>query len=326
MAKIKKYFRLDEVSKNIAELYEKGITRGVYLGFEGLHEYFTIKQSSTTYIYSQPFAGKSEFWFEIMMNLSEMYGYNHAIYSPESGDKSEIFAELVSKRVQKPFYKNVKGHMTEQERLTAEGFIREHFIIIDPEDADMSIEDFFALVVEIEAEYGIKIHTTCCDPFNELKHDMSDENGARDLYIENRLGLIRRDARKHKRHNCIITHASDQGQPITDGMTGTRYYPPATPRQIAGGQAWFRKAMNLICVWRPPVGVVDTKTNEVFLENEAHIIIQKYKPKGVGKKGMAKIYYDEFKNRYYEIINGERRYASSKRPVNPYQEQTKAPF
>jgi hypothetical protein len=309
----KKYFRLHEVSKEVAELYNKGITRGSYLGFECMHELFSFKMASTTYIYGSPFSGKSEFWFEIMMNLSEFYGYRHAIYSPESGSKAEIFAELVSKRVQKPFYRSSFGYMTEQEMYNASAFVNDHFFIIDPEDSDLTIEGFFEAVDRLETEFDVKIHTTCCDPFNELKHDFSKDEGRQDLYIENRLGVIRKNASKNNRHNCIITHARDQGHPVE--KDGVRYYPPATPREIAGGQAWYRKAMNLICIWRPPEGMIDSSTGAPFENNEVHVMVQKFKPKGVGKKGTAKLYYDGKRNRYYEYLEGKARYADSKRPI-----------
>ena len=67
--------------------------------------------------------------------------------------------------------------------------------------------------------------------------------------------------------------------------------------------------MNMLSVWRPPAGIVDEETGEPYLDNEVHIIIQKFKPKGVGKRGTVKLYFDAEKNRYYEMYLGEPRYA-----------------
>ena len=36
-----------------------------------------------------------------------------------------------------------------------------------------------------------------------------------------------------------------------------------------------------------------------YAENETHIIVQKSKPKGIGKTGKASIFWDWKKNRYY---------------------------
>lgn len=306
------FHRLGELKPLIETLYLDGITRGKYLGFENLHEYFSMKEEGTTYFYGAPFSGKSELIFELLLNTSELYGWHHVIYSPESGTPQEIYAELLSKYARKPFFRNMTGFMLEEERISAENFIHEYFFVIDPKDTDLTIEDFYSTVIQIEKEYGVKINTTCCDPFNELKHNFSDDSGRQDLYIENKLGFIRRDAFTNHRHNVIITHCRDQQHMTT--KDGRRFYPPATPRELAGGQAWYRKAMNLICVWRPPFGMNNEETGMPYEENEVHIIINKYKPKGVGKRGTVKLYFDTVKNRYYETIDGERRYAGKQLP------------
>ncbi len=315
MTSINSFYRLSDVRESLDKIYSEGITRGVYLGFEGLHDIFSFKPFGTTYIYSAPFSGKTELWLELLMNLTELYGWRHAIYSPESGEAHEIFAELISKRARKPFYKNIPDHINETEYYNQIDFIGEYFYIIDPKDKDLTIEEFFIEVDKIEKQYDIKINTTCCDPFNELRHNFANDEGRQDLYIENRLGFIRKNAFAHKRHNVIITHVRDQAHVQT--KDGKRFYPPASPREIAGGQAWYRKAMNLISLWRPPAGMMDEETGYPFEENEVHVIIKKYKPKGVGKLGMAKLFYDAKINRYYEVLNGNKRYAG--RQLEPLQ-------
>lgn len=304
------YFKPNEFRKGIENLYEHGIQRGVYCGFEKLHEHYTMKMGGTTFVYSAPFTGKTEFWFEILINLSELYGYKHVIYSPESGDKENIIADLISKAARKPFYRQHEGYMDEKELYRYMDWVNEYFVIIDPKDKDISIEDFFTACDILEKDYQIKINTTLIDPFNELKHEFGAD-GRQDLYIENKLGLCRRNAIYHNRHNVIITHCADQDAVKSKNINGEEvwYYPPANPRRVAGGQAWFRKAMMMICMWRPPVDVIDPATGTPFIENEVHIIIQKYKPKGTGKKGLVKLYFDQQNNRYYELIGNQKRYA-----------------
>lgn len=312
MKETKNYTRISEFRASVELLYEKGITRGLYCGFETLHEYYTVKTGVTTYLYGSPFSGKTEFWFDILVTMTELYGWHHVIYSPESGTKSEIAAELISKKCRKPFYKQFQNHLTEDDLFRELDWLDEYFFIIDPQETDITIEDFFKAVDGIERDYNVKINSTVCDPFNELKHEFGLD-GRQDLYIENKLGVIRRNAITHNRHNAIITHCTDQVQVKDTDTEGKEvyYYPIPSPRQIAGGQAWYRKAMNLICVWRPPANVIDKNTGTPFKENEVNIIIQKFKPKGTGKKGIIKLYYDQQKNRYYETINGNQiRYAA----------------
>lgn len=311
--KTKHVFRALDLSADVLKLYENGITRGVYAGFDNLHECFSIKRGVTTYIYGSPFSGKSEFWLEVLVSLSELYGWKHAIYTPETGRAHEIIAELISKYCRKPFYKQHGEQITEQELFNAQSFIHEHFFIVDPQEAELDLKGFYSLVEQIEHEADVKIDTTLIDPYNELDNDLSSEGGRQDILIEKQLGLVRKNAQTTNRHNVLVTHCRDQ-QSIKKTVDGKDiwYYPPATAREVAGGQAWFRKAMNLINVWRPPVGWKNDDADDAAEDNEVHIIIQKFKPKGTGKRGVVKLFYDQHKNRYYEKTHyGSRRYAGN---------------
>lgn len=308
--KKKIFYRVNEFREEVEHLYETGITRGAYVGFETLHEYFSLKMGATTYIYGAPFSGKTEFWLDVLVTLSELYGYRHVLYTPETGNRQQIVGELISKKCRKPFYKQFQGHVNDKEYWEAIDWVNEYFFIVDPEE-EVTVDDFYKAVDEIEKEYSVKVHTTMCDPFNELKHSLKDDDGRQDLYIENKLGFIRRNAQKHERHNAIITHVGQQELSKGRNAKGEEgvFYKPAMPQQIAGGQAWYRKAMNLISVYRPPFGFIDPNTGAPYEENETQIIIQKFKPKGTGKRGTVKLYFDIQQNRYYEKINGDKRYA-----------------
>jgi hypothetical protein len=309
----KHWYSIQECIPQVQQLYKTGLTRGVYCGFNSVDPYYTIKPAGTTYLYGTPTSGKTEFWLEVLMSTTEMYGWNHVLYLPESGSKDEVIAELISKYARKPFFKDYQNHISQDELDRYLQFLNEHFFIIDPKDQSLSIEEFFQQVDDIERETGKKIDTTVTDPWNELRHDYSEE-GRQDLYIENRLGFIRANAIVKKRHNCIITHSRDQ-HPVEGVDINNKkvfYLPPPTAREIAGGQAWYRKAMMLVCVWRPPHNIIDPGTGAPFADNEVHIIVQKFKPKGTGKKGTAKLYYDIQQNRYYEFENGDRRYSGKK--------------
>lgn len=309
----KHWYSIKECDSGVKELYKKGITRGVYCGFNSLDAFYTMKRGGTTYVHGEPTSGKTEYWLEKLLTTTELYGYKHVVYLPESGSKDEVVAELVSKYARKPFYKEYQDNISADELDRYLQFLNEHFIIIDPEDKSLSIEEFFQQVDLIEKELGIRIDTTVADPWNELRHDYSEE-GRQDLYIENRLGLVRANAILHNRHNCIITHCRDRAPVEWSDINGKKVWhlPPPTHRDIAGGPAWYRKSMMLLGIWRPPHNVIDPATGAPFEKNEVHVIIQKFKPKGTGAKGTVKLYYDSYQNRYYEFYNGQKRYSGQK--------------
>ncbi len=301
---MKHYYGILELQKEVDNLYEVGIVKGVNIGFNCLNDLYSVKLGSTTYIMGSPYSGKTEFWLEVLINLSEFHGWNHVIFTPETGSREEIVAELCSKYLKKPFY-NYDNRMTEAEKYKAMTWLNEHFYIVDP-DENITPNQFYATVDEIEKEFDTKVHTTTLDPYNELKNDLG-ETGRQDLYIEELLGFVRRNARINKRHNCIITHAADQQPKEENGIT---YYPPPTARQYAGGQAWFRKGLGMIAIWRPPFGLIGVDGVE-YKENETHVIIQKTKPKGTGRRGTAKLFFNNHKNRFYEVtITGEEKFAA----------------
>lgn len=299
VGKGKCYFTLLDVENEFKELYDKGRERGVDVGWRCAKEYMSIKLGTTTYVYALPYSGKTQWWNEILVNLSKFYGWKHAILSPETGTPSDIYAELTSIYVGKEFSGDFK--MTEQERVEARKFIEKHFIVIDPSDKGLNIDEVFDQVDGAEREYGVKIHTITIDPWNELDMDLSVHGGREDKYLERVLTRLRQNAHSHNRHNCIITHVRDM-EKMKDG--DQRYYPVSSPNDVAGGRLWWRKGMQMISVYRP----LDIKNQplkdengEPYLENETHIYVQKSKPKGVGKVGMFKLYYDFKKNKYYEM-------------------------
>jgi hypothetical protein len=303
MAIKKIIYGINELQPTVDELYSNGIVRGKDIGFDCLRDLYTVKPACTTYIMGSPTSGKTEFWFEILLNLSEFYGWKHVIYTPETGTKEEIVAELCSKYIRKPFYKNYSGYMSESEKYSALAWLSQYFYIIDPADKDLTIVEFYDEVEALEKKEKIHIDTTTIDPYNELKNEFKDRQ---DLYIESLLGLCRRNAMKHNRHNCIITHCADQKPMFTNGIT---WFPPPTAREYAGGQAWYRKGLAMIGAWRPPHQLSDDK-GRPYEKNEVDIIIQKAKPKGIGEKGTAKLYFDWHKNRYYEkSLTGEIKFA-----------------
>ena len=315
---MKQYFQISELESLIEQKYADGISKGMETGFSSLDELYSVKLGCTTYVYGSPACGKSEFWFEIMINLSKKYGWKHAIYSPETGSPVDIAIELMHKWVGKPFYdnltRNIKvNRLTRDEIKTISKEINEYFYIIDAGEYDFTIEQFYNKVDEIETSVG-KIHTTMADPFNEFKHDLQGE--ARDMYVEAILGRVRRNARKKERHNCIITHVTDQQVQMTKGVDGRDifYYPMATPRMIAYGQAWFRKGDGMIGLWRPPLGMIDVAKNVPFESNEVVVAIQKAKPKGIGKIGNMRLFFDSIKSRYYERFGDQKKYAFEHTP------------
>lgn len=305
-------------SAELSKLYEIGLVKGFDTGFHNLDQLISIKLGATSYVYGAPYSGKSEFWFQILVNLSKKHGLKHLIFSPETGTVAEIFAELLHKWSGMSFYQTDMLHvkrMSEAQMFQYAQELGQYFYIIDPGVKDVTMDDFYKLVDETEKKHNCKISTITTDPFNEVKHDLGGE--ARDMYMERVLGKVRAQARERNLHHCIVMHVSNQkDQMLKDKETGIFYYPPADPRRIANGEAAFRKGEQMICVYRPNPQICDID-GIPYQKNEVHIIVQKSKPKGVGQVGMATMYFDAGRNQYYETVESDKYYSFEYQPIKP---------
>jgi hypothetical protein len=306
------YKKLTDLNAEMFSIrYEKD-TKGKSIGWDWDMLPLTIKEGTTTYIGAAPASGKTELWFEILINLSCLHGWNHVVFSPETGSSAEIFSELCYKYIGKPYVQG-QNSMTNSEQVSAEMFINQHFIVIDPIDEDLTITKFYELVDEIERKEQITIHTTTIDPWNELTEEyIQSDLGREDKYLSRILGQARKNARKTNRHNCIINHVRDQPMIVGKSIAGTelRYFPIPTARDFAGGQVWFRKGLSVLIPWRPPYGLGDA--DGVGAEkNEVHLKVAKSKPKGVSKNGVYKLFLDVERYQYYMLdFKGNRVYAN----------------
>jgi hypothetical protein len=305
---------LRKVEEKIDILHKEGYRPGYDCGFANLYEYYSVIPGKMTFLVGSPAHGKTYFWFECLINLAQFHDLRHLIFTPEMGNAHEVYADLMA------MYVGVKFQLINHDLMDeAKTFIDKHFVIIDPGDNRFTIEDWFNQA-EIEKAKGGRVDTLTGDPFNEFIHDFKDDYNRQDLYIERILGMARRKAETLDVHCCIITHAKDQVAKEKDGI---RYYPPPMAREYAGGQSWYRKGLAMICVWRPPDGLTDDHGIS-YMANETHLIIQKAKPRGVGKTGLVKLYLDMDRWRYYEESTfGGRQYGRKLRSMQDVYEQNK---
>lgn len=297
-----------ENAEKLREKFKNGKLKVYEVGWDCMVPHFGVVLGATTYLYGSPYTGKSQWWFEVLINLSIYYQMKHAVLSPETGDSIEIFEELVQIYIGQDFGDNFNNQMTEADRERGMEFIAKYFIIIDPEEAGVNLTpmDFLDYVNTLERKYNTKIHTATADPWNELHHEMS-EGAARDLYMDNQLKLIRRHAKRNNRHVCLITHTTDQDKKITRGTE--TFYPVPTPRDIAWGRSWHRKGLMMLAFWRYsdmiPIGEVKNIEGMTIYHNSLMIQIQKAKPKGAGKRtGKLFLLYDAKRHKYYEDHGG----------------------
>lgn len=289
------YWSLEDTRDEILTKYEVGIEDGYQTGYSNIDELYNMHLGYTTYIYGPAFSGKSQIWFDFLKNFSFRYNMKHVVFSPETGTATDIFIKFIEMVAGADFYDEYDNKMDKQSLEQAMDFVNEHFIIIDPGVHSMNLDDIIASCEMIERVYDMKIHTLTIDPWNDLQHDMSNHNNRDDLYLEDALKKLRVISNVNNWHVCVITHARDQA---LVNQNGKRYYPPATFREIAGGQTWSRRGFMMSSIWRPPEGL--DEFGDIELEgNETFFLQQKYKPEWAGDKGTTYLRYDPKRHCYY---------------------------
>jgi hypothetical protein len=292
----------NDIKSNLEKMREVGTPRGEDTGFETLNRIYSIKQGSSTFILAAPHHGKSELSFELIFNQAQNYSKKTLVYSPETGSVEDIYAEFIHKYTGKPFYKSMSGAVEDREYYNALSYIDEMFSIVDSDEKSYSFKDLTKLVTDEQI--------ILCDPYNEMRHDMSAYGARQDLYIEDLCGEIRRYCKKNHKHVIQTLHPSWQSKIEGKDINNQKimYYPMPSAREAAGGQALFRKAMTWINIWRPPVNMAN-EHGQPYLENEVLIQVEKAKPKGVATRGITSLYFNWHKNRYYEDYCGTDSYA-----------------
>lgn len=305
----KVYYHLDEVWDKVQNFIKEGYTKGMDLGWKCLLDNYSIKRGATTYIYGFPYSGKSQVWHEVLVNLAYEYGTNAVIFSPESGNIEHVYAELISIAMKK----SIVGQTVDKDEFeTVAKFIKRKFWVIDPMGKEFNMKDLLGQVETIERSEEVKVDIVSVDPLNYL--DLPDTRRY-DIAQGKDLDIFLADAKKNNRHNCIITHVRDipvRNVKTKSGEVLYSYYPCPTPFDTANGQMFYRKGMGMVAIWRP----LDTEGNPLktdegksYAQNETLFVVQKAKPKGIGKNSQTSLFYDSEKNCYYEYVNGYKKYS-----------------
>jgi len=288
-------YRAEDVRDSLNTLRSEGVKKGAWTGFDSLFDKYSMKKGSTTYIYAGAHQGKSQFGFELMVNLAQYSGWKWAVYTPETGSPTEVFAELLWVYLRKPFLVNDKVMATDEEKEDAMSFINEHFFLVDSGLQDISIEGFYTAVEMIEEDNFITIDGCMIDPFTEIRTDIT--SGVRDdIAIGQVLTKVRKHSAEKNYHTIVTVHTKHQQAKYKNGIP---YVDVPTMNDIAGGMQWSRKGMMVLNVWRCPYGLED-ENGVPYEHNQVKITIVKAKPKIVGGLGSVTLFYDKMKNRYYE--------------------------
>jgi hypothetical protein len=273
--------------------------------------------------------GKTEMVLDLMINASLMHGWTWIVLSPEMGDKDEIIEQIlekVSKGGQLEYFiqdpldhakviPNEKA-MRDDEFDKLILWVNKYFRILDPIDnwnenfdnLSLNIKNFFEQVQEEEQRLGGKFDGVCIDPFNELDIDWSNIMNA----VKDELDMLIAWTKKRNYFTILTNHVKDKNElrGVEDGAQ-FMWTPPCKKEEWAYGQQFARKGYQMVYIYEPHVAhqrIQANESNDVEMQhsiqngyNVREFFVQKSKPKGVGKTGKFRMFFDRKLNRYYSI-------------------------
>ena len=275
-----------DMEDRMCELYDCGFVRGFSTGWDSVDKIYTVKPCEMTIVTGIPGAGKSNFIDALMVNLSLLENWSHAVFSPENWPIERHIKTLLEKLVRKPFDMalkdgfNVYKRMSKEEVTSGIRELNDYFHFIVPDEEIMTVDTILEKVRMAIFRYGVK--GVVIDPWNEVEHQF---NGLReDQYISLQLTKIRQFARKHGVHIWVVAHPRN----LTKDENGN--YRPPTMYEISGGAHWRNKADNGLCIHRPD-----------YKKDEVKIFVQKIRFREVGKIGETTLKYIRSNGRYEDF-------------------------
>ncbi|MFT7282462.1 MAG: hypothetical protein ACI9DM_002197 [Cyclobacteriaceae bacterium] len=300
------YSRLDQHREEMHEIYDNGVGRGYFHSLKVYREGYSIVLGTTLYVYAAPHSGKTQWVFDLIVDMAIQHGFKTILMSPEAGKEKHIYRKLVEMVAEKDYISTFNNQMTKAERLAAETFVYEHFVILDFEDAEtkkgVALRDWYERIDKVEKELGMEFQITLVDPIDELNIDWRSEP-SRDIVLQKELIWIRKNAEMKTRYNIVVVHLRDQKKIAikVDGQTQL-YYPAPDPQELAHGQEWYRRGMAMIGLWRPPT-YLEIDIGLYYAPNDTVVLYGKQKPEEVKEQGSYTkrviIKWDAKRHRYY---------------------------
>ncbi len=269
-------------------LYRQGFDQPYTTGFAGLDPFYKVRPGEFTAVTGIPGSGKTEFIENLFGNLARIHGWRFALFSPENLPLEQHMAAIAEKYVKKPFHDGPTPRMSARELETAMNWVNEHFSWIMPSDEDdWTLEKILQAAEQLCLRRGIR--GLVIDPWNELEA-LRPAGMTETEYVSHSLKRIRVFARQRGVHVWVVIHPAklyrdDKGK-----------YPVPTLYDCAGSAHWRNKADNGIVVWRD-LSAADSP--------EVQIHIQKIRFRQVGRRGMAKLYYEPVCATYRDYAKGE---------------------
>ena len=82
----------DKLQKDLDKFLIKGAEPGLKTGFDIIDPSYTVLKGGVTDLTGWPGSGKTLFLDDLLMSLSQRYGWKHLLYVPDSGNHQDVYS------------------------------------------------------------------------------------------------------------------------------------------------------------------------------------------------------------------------------------------
>lgn len=283
-----KILTFTDVEEGLTDYHTHGARPGIFLGFENMRNFYSMRDEGVTDWTGLPQSGKTELLLECLFNASIQYGKKHLLMVPDIGKSIEVMAILIHKYTGKTFEKKYPNFIDLKTAFNACPWLFEHFYIMEKVDAKAKITpiQYWELACKLKKEIGI--HTATIDSWKDLHHPYGDHGGTYAMYLSHVLPARNMMSEQHNIHFHTVVHPKTPRR----NKSGELIHPHVD--DIEGGAQWNNSGKTIISVHRA--------TPETTC---ADVQMLKVKPRVVGKRGFFALNFDPSTSRYYEIHTAE---------------------
>jgi twinkle protein len=267
---------VDDLMDDIMVLKQTGLHPGIQVGSKEFQRHFSFEGARLTVITGVPTHGKSEWLDDTVSRLSVFAHWRFGIFSPENYPLELHVAKLVSKLIGKDF-----NECTDMELSEALSFIRDHFVWIDPEEDNTTLDNLLKIADSLVQRYGID--GLIIDPWTEVDTEGRDDtNGVRDS-----LTKINQYKRRTDLHIFLVAHPTKMQKDDSGRVMMPDLY------DVSGSAHFYNKTDGGISIYRD------------FLKEIVEVNINKIKFKHLGRIGTVKFKWNPRNGRYQDVVEVE---------------------
>lgn len=274
-------FEVEKFRDELDLLYEKGLQRGMTLGYREFDELISFETGRLCIITGTPSSGKSEFLDQILEILNIKYKIKFGIFSPENYPLELHASKLIEKFTGKQFK---EGKLEQELYNKSIDHVNNNFFFIKPTDENYSLDNIIMKARGLVNKRGIM--GLVIDPWNRLEYQipagMSETN-----FVSMAMTRLLNFAQKFNVIVFLVAH------PRKIGKTQAGTYEVPTLYDISGSAHFFNKTDYGIVVYRHFGADLQSNITDVY--------IQKVKFKHLGHIGKVKFRYNINNGRFVEV-------------------------